>query len=104
MPKMRDGGSIKRSLINLADLIASIKIFPAEVSTDLDKLKEQIEQKLPDYASILKFEDDPVAFGLVTLIAHIKMPDEEGKMEEVEKCISSIDEVSEIQAISVSRI
>ncbi len=88
----------------MAEIIASIKIFPSEIGTYLNELREQIEKKLPDYASVYKFEEEPVAFGLVTLIAHIKMPDEEGVMEEVEKRLSSINEVSEIQAISVSRI
>lgn len=88
----------------MTEIIASIKVFPSEVTTDLGKLREQIEKDLPDNASVFRFEEEPVAFGLVTLIAHIKMPDEEGKMEEVEKCLSSINDVSEIQPISVSRI
>lgn len=88
----------------MTEIIASIKVFPSEVNTDLGKLREQIEKDLPDNASVFRFEEEPVAFGLVTLIVHIKMPDEEGRMEEVEKCLSSINDVSEIQPISVSRI
>jgi translation elongation factor aEF-1 beta len=88
----------------LADIIASIKVFPIEVSTDLNDLKKQIESKLPSFASVYQFEDEPVAFGLVTVITHVKLPDEEGKMEEVEKSLNSINDVSEIQVISVSRI
>ncbi|MCW4032410.1 MAG: elongation factor 1-beta [Candidatus Bathyarchaeota archaeon] len=88
----------------MAEVIASIKIFPSEANTDLNKLKEKITQSLPSYASIYKFEDEPIAFGLVVIIAHITMPEEEGRMEEVEKNLTSIDEVSEIQAISVSRV
>lgn len=88
----------------MADIIASIKVFPIEVSTDLNDLKKQIESNLPSFASVYKFEDEPVAFGLVTVITHVKLPDEEGKMEEVEKSLNSINNVSEIQVISVSRI
>ena len=88
----------------MAEIIASIKIFPSEANTDLNKLKEKITQSLPSYASIYKFEEEPIAFGLVVIIAHITMPEEEGRMEEVEKNLTSIDEVSEIQAISVSRV
>lgn len=88
----------------MAEVIASIKIFPSEANTDLNKLKEKITQSLPSYASIYKFEEEPIAFGLVVIIAHITMPEEEGRMEEVEKNLTSIDEVSEIQAISVSRV
>ena len=88
----------------MADIIASIKVFPSDVSADLDILKKQIEKNLPDYASVYNFEDEPVAFGLVIVITHVKMPDEEGKMEEVEKSLTSINDVSEIQVISVSRI
>lgn len=88
----------------MADIIASIKVFPLDINTDLNNLKNLIEKNMPDYASVYKFEEEPVAFGLVTIIAHITMPDEEGKMDEVEKCLNSIKEVSEIQVISVSRI
>lgn len=88
----------------MADIIASIKVFPSDVSADLDNLKKQIEKNLPDYASVYNFEDEPVAFGLVVVITHIKMPDEEGKMDEVEKSLNSLNDVSEIQVISVSRI
>jgi len=88
----------------VADIIASIKVFPSDVSADLDNLKRQIEKNLPDFASVYNFEDEPVAFGLVVVITHVKMPDEEGKMEEVEKSLASINDVSEIQVISVSRI
>ena len=88
----------------MAEIIASIKIFPSEANTDLNKLKEKITQSLPSYASIYKFEEEPIAFGLVVIIAHITMPEEEGRIEEVEKNLTSIDEVSEIQAISVSRV
>ena len=88
----------------MAEVIASIKIFPSEANTDLNKLKEKITQSLPSYASIYKFEEEPIAFGLVAIIAHITMPEEEGRMEEVEKNLTSIDEVSEIQAISISRV
>lgn len=88
----------------MADIIASIKVFPSDVSADLDNLKKQIEKNLPDYASVYNFEDEPVAFGLVVIITHIKMPDEEGKMDEVEKSLNSLNDVSEIQVISVSRI
>ncbi|KON27941.1 hypothetical protein AC481_03430 [miscellaneous Crenarchaeota group archaeon SMTZ-80] len=88
----------------MADIIASIKVFPSDVSADLDNLKRQIEKNLPDFASVYNFEDEPVAFGLVVVITHVKMPDEEGKMEEVEKSLASINDVSEIQVISVSRI
>lgn len=88
----------------MAKIIASIKIFPSEANADLDELREKIKKKLPDYASVYKFEEEPIAFGLVVIIAHITMPEEEGKMEEVENSLSSIKDVSEIQAISVSRI
>ena len=88
----------------MAKVLASIKVFPSEVSSDLSGLKIQIENNLPKDVSILKFQEEPVAFGLVALIANLLMPEEvSGKMDEIEERLKSTSGVSEIQVISVTR-
>jgi elongation factor 1-beta len=89
----------------MAKVIASIKIFPNEPSTDLSELKSRIEKRLPKDASIIASKEEPIAFGLVAIIANIAMPEEiSGKMDEVEEAIKSTDGVSEIQVMNVTRV
>jgi elongation factor 1-beta len=88
----------------LAKVLASIKIFPNDANLDLNLLREKIEKSLPAGATVQKFEEEPIAFGLVALIAHVVMPEDvEGKMDQVEEAIRAVDSVSEIQVLRVGR-
>jgi translation elongation factor aEF-1 beta len=89
----------------MAKVLVSIKIFPSDVTTDLNQLKKKIEKELPKYASVYKFAEEPIAFGLIALIAHIIIPEEKpGGLDEVEKQLQKIDEISQIETLMVRRI
>ena len=91
--------------MSLAKVLALIKIFPNDANLDLNVLKSKIQQSLPADSSVQKFEEEPVAFGLVALIAHIVLPENaEGKMDQIEESIRAIDSVSEIQVLGVGRV
>jgi translation elongation factor aEF-1 beta len=88
----------------LAKVLASIKIFPSEANIDLTPLKSKVEACLPAGSTVQRFEEEPVAFGLVALIAHVVLPeDAAGHMDQVEEAIRSVDMVSEIQVMRVGR-
>ena len=88
----------------MAKVLASIKVFPSDPSRDLSQLKAQIEKRLPKDVSVLRFQEEPIAFGLVALIANLLMPEEvSGKMDEIEDAMKSTEGVSEIQVVSVTR-
>jgi elongation factor 1-beta len=88
----------------MGKVIASIKIFPSDISTDLSELKVKIGEKLPKDASIIASKEEPIAFGLVALIVNVAMPEEiSGKMDEVEEALKSTEGVSEIQVVNVTR-
>jgi translation elongation factor aEF-1 beta len=90
---------------NLAKVLLSIKVFPSDIAVNLRELKSRIESNLPTEASIYKFDEEPIAFGLVALVAHILIPEKGGiNTESIEELIKSIDGVSEIQVISTRRI
>ncbi len=88
----------------MAKVLASIKIFPSDANIDLGALKSKIQGSLPAGSTVQRFEEEPVAFGLVALIAHVVLPEDvEGTMEQVEEAIRRVDLVSEIQVLRVSR-
>jgi translation elongation factor aEF-1 beta len=89
----------------MAKVLFSIKIFPSDITTDLSQLKKKIEKELPKYASVYKFDEEPIAFGLIALIAHIIIPEEKpGGSDEVEKQLQKIDDISQIETLMVRRV
>lgn len=87
----------------MAKVLAQMKVFPSEVGIDLKRLQDQLKGHLPTDATILRVQEEPVAFGLVVLIVTISMAEKDGVIEEVEKALASTPNVGEVQTIAVSR-
>jgi len=89
----------------MARVLATIKIFPNDANVDLNALKRRIESSLPAGSTVQKFEEEPVAFGLVALVAYVVLPqDAGGQMDQVEESIRSVDQVSQIEVLRVGRV
>ncbi|MFQ6073960.1 MAG: elongation factor 1-beta [Candidatus Bathyarchaeia archaeon] len=89
----------------MAKVLVSMKIFPTGTDIDFNQLKQEIENSLPADSSVYRFAEEPVAFGLNALIAHILLPEEKsGGLEEIENSIQKIEGVSQIQTITVRRV
>lgn len=89
----------------MAKVLVSLKIFPSDVTVDLEDLKKKIEDCLPDFASVYKFEEEPVAFGLVAVIAHLLLPeDKAGGLNEVEEALKKVDEIGNLQTLTIQRV
>lgn len=87
----------------MAKVLAQMKIFPSEVDVDLKKLQEELSNHLPKDASLLKVQEEPIAFGLVALVVTILMAEKDGVIEQVEKAIADTPNVGEVQTIAVGR-
>jgi elongation factor 1-beta len=86
-------------------VLVSLKIFPSDVDVDREALKKEIEKTIPDYTSIYGFEDEPIAFGLVAIIAHVLVPeDKDGAIDEVESSLKKISKISDFQTIMARRV
>ncbi len=89
----------------MARVMVSLKIFPSDIVADMNGLKEQVTKSLEGKATIFKFDEEPVAFGLVALVAHILMPEEaSGVMDEVERRLKSINGISQVEVLVSRRI
>lgn len=88
----------------MARVLVSLKIFPADIKTNLNSLRKDIEEALP-YASVYKFEEEPIAFGLIALIVHILLPeDKSGGIDEIESKLRKIEKIGEFQTLMVRRV
>jgi len=91
--------------VKVGSVIVSYKIFPTDITVDFTDLKKKIEESLPTFASIYGYGEEPIAYGLKALIAHIKFPeDRTGVLDELEKKLEGISEISQIQTVMVRRI
>ena len=89
----------------MGNIVISFRIFPSMATVDLNLLKEKIKKRLPKFASVHGFAEEPIAFGLSALIAHIILPeDRSGVLDEVESYLLKIKEVSQIETIMVRRV
>src|SRR3989442_15028670 len=102
MPKVRLHRTIEK--IQLTKVLVSIKIFPSDTTTDMNVLKDRVRKTLEGKASIYKYEEEPVAFGLVALIAHVLFPQAKGRMDEVENLLKQTNGDSEVKVMVSRRI
>ncbi|MDI6846624.1 MAG: elongation factor 1-beta [Candidatus Bathyarchaeia archaeon] len=88
----------------MGSVVVSYKLFPIDITVDFNELRKKIEGCLPEFASIYGFGEEPIAFGLNVLIAHIKIPeDKSGVLDELEKKFEEISEISQVQPVMVRR-
>jgi len=86
-------------------VLVSLKIFPSDINLDREVIKKEIEKTIPEYASDYKFEEEPIAYGLVAIIAHMLVPeDREGAIDEVESRLKKMDKISDFQTLMVRRV
>jgi elongation factor 1-beta len=81
-----------------------LKIYPEDVSTDLNRLVEDIKKTLPSGFNLEMWELEPVAFGIKILRVLVTMPENtEGGTEPLEHLLSSVQGVSQVEVEYVTR-
>jgi len=89
----------------MAKVLVSVKIFPTGTEVDLDKLQQKIKQALPPEATVHRFATEPIAFGLNALIAYILIPEQKtGILQTIENSLQSMEEISQIQTLTATRV
>ena len=83
----------------MAEVIVGLKILPKTIEVDLDKLEEEIKRAI----SPEKMEREPIAFGLVAILVKKLVPDEAGRVDELERKLKAIEDVGEVEVVSISR-
>ncbi len=88
----------------MAQVVVQMKVLPDGIEVDLEKLRTQIEEVLPEGVRLFKVVEEPIAFGLKCLKVTVTMPEDVGGTDPVENAISSIKEVSRVEIEIVSRL
>jgi len=84
-------------VVVIGDVIVVFKIIPKDMKL-FDEVKKGLENLKPQ-----KLEEEPVAFGLKALKFTKLIPDEEGKLPELEEKIKGIKGVQTCETVAISR-
>jgi len=84
----------------MGKVLVTSKLFPESPNVDLEKIKKEVKEKInPE-----KIEEEPIAFGLVSLKIEKVIEDDGKSLEELEKKLRNIPNVSQVEIVQVSRI
>ena len=87
----------------MPNLLVRVKIMPKEAEIKPEQMKQDI-LKLNPKIEIRNSTEEPIAFGLVALIADFITDDVSGAMEEIENSIKASKFVGEFDVLGSSRI
>ena len=88
----------------MGEVVAVIKIMPDGVDTDLEKLKENLAAAVPAGSDLKGIAEEPIAFGLVALMATVVVGDAEGGTEPAEKAFAEVPGVESVQVAEIGRL
>ena len=88
----------------MSKLLVRVKVFPDGVEVNLDDLTQKIADKLLPDISVRSTRKEPIAFGIFALIIDTTMDEKENLTDELEKTISEVDHVSQVEVIGMSNL
>lgn len=86
-------------VLRMSDVIVTFKIMPTGVDINLDDLEKKIKSSI----NPTRMSREPVAFGLVAIVATILVEDAEGQMDSAETKLRSIEGVNDVQVTEITR-
>jgi elongation factor 1-beta len=86
----------------MAEVMVTVKIMPESPEVDMDSLSSRIGEI--DGARLNNIEKEPIAFGLVALLAAYVVEDSEGTADNLENAIRDMDDVQSAEVVEVTRL
>ncbi len=81
----------------MTKVIARVKILPKEITTKPEEILNSISG-----FKLIKYQIEPIAFGLNAIIADFELDDAEGGTDPLEQALLTNDMISEIEVMGVS--
>ncbi len=84
----------------MAEVLVLARVLPESTEIKIDELEKKIKEEIAPQ----KIEREPIAFGLVALKVSKIIPEEEGRMKELEEKLKRIEGISQVDILEVSRV
>ena len=97
--------AVLKVLINMADVVITLRIMPQDTSTNLSKIEAEAKEEIVKFCNSKEFKTgiEPIAFGLKALNIIFVMDESKGSTEELEKRINQINCVESVEVTDVRR-
>ncbi len=82
--------------------LIKLRIMPSSPQTNLEEIKEKGKEKISELGGEVRYEEEPIAFGLKAIIAFVKIDESKGS-DPVEESFNSIDNVNSVEIIDYRR-
>ncbi len=78
--------------------------MPKSPEVNLSELKDKVKKAIEDFGGFVgRVEEEPIGFGLVSLIFTFNLPEEKSNLDPLEESIKKMSEVSNAEVISITR-
>jgi elongation factor 1-beta len=85
----------------MGKVAAVLRILPASAEVNLKELEKEIRKRV---TGIQDVATEPIAFGLKALKVAVVVGDDEGGTDMVEKALSEVPHVGQVETIAVNRM
>jgi len=86
----------------MGTVAVTFRIMPEDPETDLEEIKARVRKALGGFVREMK--EQPVAFGLVAILAIAVMKDTEGGSDELEQSLAAIPGVGSVETVDVTLV
>lgn len=88
----------------MAHVIITIKLMMENPEVDINKVKEDATKIIEDFGGeVGKVEEEPLAFGLVSLLLTFVMDEKKGGTDPLEDSLSEVNGVGNVEMVDVRR-
>ena len=88
----------------MGEVAATLKVMPESPEVDLEALKTDIKNVIPENAELHEITEEPIAFGLVAFNVVFIVEDAEGGTDPTEEAIGALDNVASTEMTDIRRL